>query len=95
VLEVERNRILVQLAGAIAHKLKQPLAVAWGYMELVLDDPRGDLTPTTLLYLREIDASLRSIDEIVNKLQLATLAHTREYPGNQHILDLDELPTTP
>jgi hypothetical protein len=29
-LELERNRVVVQLAGAVAHKLKQPLAVAWG-----------------------------------------------------------------
>jgi signal transduction histidine kinase len=93
VLEIERNRILEQLAGAVAHKLKQPLAVAWGYMELVLDDPLGDLTPTTLLYLREIDAALRSIDQIVNKLQRATVARTRVYAGIQEILDLDERPT--
>jgi two-component system cell cycle response regulator len=92
VLELERNRVLVQLAGAIAHKLKQPLAVAWGYMELLLEDPRGDLTPTTLLYLREIDTALRSMDEIVNKLQRATVAHTRQYAGNQEILDLDDRP---
>ena len=39
-LELERNRVVAQLAGAVAHKLKQPLAVAWGYLELLFDDPR-------------------------------------------------------
>ena len=88
--ESERNRVLVLLAGAVAHKLKQPLAVAWGYMELLLEEPRPDLDPTTLRYLREIDMSLRTMDEVVNKLQRATVAQTRTYAGSFEILDLDD-----
>ncbi|HEY3060904.1 MAG TPA: histidine kinase dimerization/phospho-acceptor domain-containing protein [Chloroflexota bacterium] len=90
--ESERNRVLVLLAGAVAHKLKQPLAVAWGYMELLLEEPRTDLDPTTLRYLREIDMSLRTMDEVVNKLQRASVAQTRVYAGSFEILDLDEAP---
>ena len=91
--ENERNRVLVLLAGAVAHKLKQPLAVAWGYMELLLEEAQPDLDPTTLRYLREIDASLRSMDEVVNKLQRATVTQTRVYAGNFEILDLDGSPS--
>jgi signal transduction histidine kinase len=57
-------------SGAVAHKLKQPLAVAWGYLELLLDDPNCDLAPSTLRYLREIEASLHTMDDVINKLQL-------------------------
>jgi two-component system cell cycle response regulator len=90
-LEAERNRVVVQLAGAVAHKLKQPLAVAWGYLELLLDDPAASasLDPTTQRYLAEIQDALRTMDDVINKLQQATVHHTRPYAGSQEILDLD------
>ena len=88
-LEIERNRVVVQLAGAVAHKLKQPLAVAWGYLELLLDDPNLDLSPSTMRYLREIQASLHTMDEVINKLQQATTYQTRPYAGRLEILDID------
>lgn len=84
-----RDRVVVQLAGAVAHKLKQPLAVAWGYLELMLDDPTLDLSPSTVDYLREIQGSLYEMDAIVNKLQQATKYQTRPYAGGLEILDLE------
>jgi len=87
-LALERDRIVGQLAGAVAHQLKQPLAVAWGYLELLLDDPNLDLAPSTLRYLHEIRQSLQSMDEFINQLQQAQSYQTRPYPGGQEILDL-------
>lgn len=87
-LALERNRIVGQLAGAVAHQLKQPLAVAWGYLELLLDDPSLDLAPPSLRYLHEIRLSLQSMDEFINQLQQAQMYQTRPYAGGQEILDL-------
>ena len=89
-LEIERNRVAVLLAGAVAHKLKQPLAVAWGYLELLLDDPELslELDPATLRYLREIQDSLHTMDDIINQLQQVTAYQTRAYAGSLEILDL-------
>ena len=66
--DLDHDRVSVQLAGAVAHKLKQPLAVAWGYLELLLDDPSLDLAPSTLRYLREIQESLHAMDDVINNL---------------------------
>ena len=88
-LELERDRVVLQLAGAVAHKLKQPLAVAWGYLELLLDDPNLDLAPSTVRYLREIQESLHTMDAVINKLQQATTHQTRPYAGGSEILDLE------
>ena len=74
----------VGTAGAVAHKLKQPLAVAWGYLELILDDP-STLDPTTLRYLREIQLAVQSMDEIVNRLQLG------QHPAARAIIDLEAI----
>jgi two-component system cell cycle response regulator len=87
--ELERNRVAVQMAGAVAHKLKQPLAVAWGYLELLLDDPNLNLAPSTERYLQEIQESLKTMDDVINKLQQVTTAQTRPYAGGTEILDLD------
>lgn len=89
-LELERNRVVVQLAGAVSHKLKQPLAVAWGYLELLLDDSGSSLDQDspTVRYLQEIRDSLRSMDEIINQLQQVTTHQTRAYAGSLEILDL-------
>ena len=88
-LELERNRIVGQLAGAVAHQLKQPLAVAWGYLELLLDDPNLDLAPSTLHYLHEIREALQSMDEFINVLQQARTYQTRPYASSLEILDLE------
>jgi two-component system cell cycle response regulator len=88
-LELERNRVVAQLAGAVAHKLKQPLAVAWGYLELLLDDPELNIAPSTAGYLVEIREALGTMDEVINRLQEATTYQTRPYAGGLEILDLD------
>ena len=91
-LDNVRSRAVAHLAGAASHKLKQPLAVAWGYLELILDDS-STLDPTTLRYLREIQLAVQSMDEVVNRLQVATLHPTRPRRGELDILDLDTLPS--
>jgi two-component system cell cycle response regulator len=87
--ELERDRVVVQMAGAVAHKLKQPLAVACGYLELLLDDPNLQLAPSTERYLREIQDSLKTMDDVINKLQQVTTVQTRPYAGGTEIFDLD------
>jgi signal transduction histidine kinase len=81
-----RDRAQAVPAGAVAHKLKQPLAVAWGYLELILDDS-STLDPTTLRYLREIQLAVQSMDDIVSRLQL------RAQPDALDSLRLEALPT--
>jgi signal transduction histidine kinase len=81
---------LSQVAGAVAHKLKQPLAVAWGYMELLLDERSAELDPATLRYLKEIDESLRIMDQVIDRLQDACGCQVRDYAGIGQILDLDQ-----
>ncbi len=93
-LELERDRVVIQLAGAVAHQLKQPLSVAWGYLELLLDERCAEggvvLDPLAQRYLAEIREAVRTMDDVVNKLQRATVYQTRQYAGALEILNLDE-----
>jgi len=52
---------------ALAHQLKQPLAVAWGYLELLLEDPSLVPDPTARQYLQEISLSLQSMRECLDQ----------------------------
>ena len=79
------NRVQAVPAGAVAHKLKQALAVAWGYLELILDDA-PTLDPTILRYLREIQLAVQSMDEMVNRLQV------QQYAGRLQLLDREDRP---
>jgi signal transduction histidine kinase len=88
-LDEERNRVVARLAGAVAHKLKQPLTVALGFLELVLDDPELELDAETLAYLGQAREALDSMDDVVNRLQDATHYQTRPYAGTLEILDID------
>jgi signal transduction histidine kinase len=85
----DAERVLSLVTGAVAHKLKQPLSVAWGYTELLLEAPPADFDPTTLHCLREIDASLRRMDDVINQLQHATMGPTRRSAGGGEMLELD------
>lgn len=89
-LERERNRVVAQLAGAVAHKLKQPLTVALGFMELVLEDPDPALETTTVHYLRQVREAMDTMNDVVNRLQEATRYQTRPYAGTLEILDIED-----
>jgi light-regulated signal transduction histidine kinase (bacteriophytochrome) len=84
---------LPAITGAVAHKLKQPLSVAWGYTELLLEAPNCELDATTLHCLREIDASLRRMDEVINRLQHTPLHAAPESPDQARIVDLGVVPS--
>ena len=48
-----------------------------------------DPDPQVVRYLREIQESLHTMDEVINKLQQATTHQTRPYAGGSEILDLE------
>jgi hypothetical protein len=52
----------------------------------LLDDPEVELDQKTLLYLKEIQDALRSMDGVVNKLQQAREYRTEPYAGDLTVL---------
>ncbi len=66
-IEEERLKVLLQMAGATAHELNQPLATLMGYIELFefdKDDPEK-----VAAYLEKIKTAGHRIAEIVEKIQ--------------------------
>jgi len=82
-----RDQTVVQLAGAVAHELNQPLTVLISSGELICHPGR---TPDDMreVATRMVDASQR-ISDIVEKLHRATHYITKDYVAGIKIVELD------
>lgn len=83
-----RDQTIVQMAGAVAHEMNQPLTVLISSGELLCHHERG-VEEMREVAARMIDASQRMAD-IVEKLQRATHYQTKQYVGDVQIVDLDK-----
>ena len=86
--QAARDETIIQLAGAVAHELNQPLTVVVSTAELICDRERSPEEMRSLV-TRMSEASLRMAD-IVSKLQHATSYRSKNYVGKVQIVDLDK-----
>ncbi len=84
--EAEKRAIIVEMAGAAAHELNQPLTSVMGFAELLKRRlPESDPAH------RQVDIIYREaerIAEIVRKLGKITKYETKDYVGGQRIVDI-------
>lgn len=99
-IEMERDRVLMETAGAAAHEINQPLAVLVAMSELLLSKA-GEDHPARAQLEALHRAALR-ISEIVKKMWEAREYSTKPYVRGINILDFDaasssgpEAPVTP
>jgi two-component system cell cycle response regulator len=84
VVEEERLKVLLQMAGATAHELNQPLMILLGNIDLIRN--KSEVTPKDLDL---IDASGQRIAEIVQKIQLIRHDDLMSFPGSQPTIKLE------
>jgi PAS domain S-box-containing protein len=86
-LLTEKQAIVSEVSGAMAHELNQPLTSVLGYAELLRktlgEDARG------LRYVETILQETERMAEIVKKIGRLTKYETTRYVGSAQILDLD------
>ena len=87
-----RDETAIQLAGAVAHELNQPLTIVISTSEIVIRRASGDedLRP----YLDRLILASERMTDIVQKLEHVTGYHTKPYVGSIKIVDLDEASAT-
>jgi PAS domain S-box-containing protein len=83
----ERQAAVVELAGAAAHELNQPLTSIMGYAELAMRKVAADSPATGSL--KTMIAEAERMAEIVRKLGDITRYKTKRYVGGHDIVDLD------
>jgi two-component system, sensor histidine kinase and response regulator len=86
--ELERDFVVVQTAGATAHKINQPLTVIIGMVDLLLQDYQivDDGVRDGLESIRKAG---QSIEAIVKAMQTVKAYRTEKYAGNVDIVRFD------
>ena len=88
VIEEERLKVLLQMAGTTAHELNQPLMVLMGNIQLMEMD--GDIPEHLTDRLRKINAAAGRMSDIVKKIQMLRHDQPKSYAGGKTILNLDQ-----
>jgi two-component system cell cycle response regulator len=89
VIEEERLKVLLQMAGATAHELNQPLTTLLGNIELMrLNRERPEELEGNL---ERIEKAGRRISQIVRKIQTIRHDETRPYLENADIINFDQV----
>jgi two-component system cell cycle response regulator len=87
-IEEERLKVLLQMAGATAHELNQPLMALLGYIELMTMDRNNP--EKVAKYSTQIEDAGRRIAEIVKKIQAIRHDEVKHFGGEATILKLDK-----
>jgi len=88
VIEEERLKVLLQLSGATAHELNQPLTVLLGNIEIL--ETFGELKEKEEKVVLDINTSAKRISEIVKKIQNIRYDQIQPNAFDSHIIDFDQ-----
>lgn len=88
VIEEERLKVLLQMAGTTAHELNQPLMVLMGNVQLMEMD--GDIPEHLTGRVSKIAEAASRIADIVKKIQILRHDEPKIYAGGKTILNLDQ-----
>ena len=87
-MQREKLRGVLEMAGATCHEFNQPMQVVSGYCELLLKQVPEDSRIHE--QVRRILEAVRSMIEVTRKLQTITKYETREYIEGARIIDIDK-----
>jgi len=87
-LEEERLRGVLEMAGGICHELNQPMQVVSGYSELLLMDMEKD--NSAYPYIKMIKEQIYEMGSITRKLMRITKYETQNYIEGSRIIDIDK-----
>ena len=88
IIEEERLKVLLQMSGATAHELNQPLAVLLGNIDLMRtadDDPKE-----VALCMDEIEKAGRRIADTIKKIQNIRHYKTKPYGSSGRIVNIEQ-----
>jgi two-component system, cell cycle response regulator len=88
VIEEERLKVLLQMAGATAHELNQPLMVLMGNIQLM--EMETEIPDNIADRIKKITGAANRISDIVKKIQTLRHDESKSYAGGKTILNLDQ-----
>jgi two-component system cell cycle response regulator len=88
VIEEERLKVLLQMAGTTAHELSQPLMILMGNIQLMEMD--GNIPAHLAGRVSKITEAANRISDTVKKIQTLRHDEPKTYAGGKTILNLDQ-----
>lgn len=88
VIEEERLKVLLQMAGATAHELNQPLMVLMGNIQLM--EMETEIPDNIADRIKKITGAANRISDIVKKIQTLRHDESKVYAGGKTILNLHQ-----
>ena len=86
-LETEKERVLLEMAGAAAHEINQPLTVIMSMSEVVLSDLSEDDDNYSLM--EKINSECERAAKIVRNMGQISKYRTKKYADGLDIIDID------
>ncbi len=90
-LKQERHKGAFEMAGSAAHELSQPMQSILGWGELLKN--RVSENDPNFKILRSICQEIEKLGDLITKISNVTRYVTRDYPGNNNIIDLAKAST--
>jgi two-component system cell cycle response regulator len=87
IIEEERLKVLLQMAGATAHELNQPLMALLGNIELMTWEK--DDSEKLVNRAKKIEKAGKRIADMVKKIQTIRHYELKPYAGDSHLLEFD------
>ncbi len=86
-IKQEKLKVLLEMAGATAHELNQPLMTLLGNIELM--NMTEEVTETQSNHLKNIEQAGKRISSIVSKIQKIRRYEAKKYLSDSSIIDFD------
>jgi two-component system cell cycle response regulator len=87
-IKEERLKVLLQMAGAMAHELNQPLMSMLGNIDLIRTVEKD--SAKWMARLDNIEVAGQRMADIIRKIQTIESDEVRPYPGGSWIINLDQ-----
>lgn len=88
VIKEERLKVLLQMAGATAHELNQPLTSLFGNIDLIRLNQNDPLK--WMRRLDNVEAAGQRMADIIRRIQTIGNDDVKPYPGGSSIIDFDQ-----
>jgi two-component system cell cycle response regulator len=88
VIEEERLKVLLQMAGATSHEMNQPLMALLGSIEIM--KLKVKIPESLSRHFNRIEKSAHRIADIVHKMSAIRQVELKPYPGGECIINLDQ-----
>ncbi len=86
-LNQEKLRTIVELAGTYNHEINNPLCALNGYLELLAKD---ESDPKRMEYIAKARDEVQRIVQVTRKIEQMTSIKLADYPGGMRIFDIAE-----